>query len=212
MKKLFVGVLFIAVLAISCKKESKSNQEDIVTQINKFPIETLSNNEMNAILFLREEEKLAHDVYVNLYSKWNNNIFNNIADSELTHANAVLVLINKYGLIDPVGNNSAGVFKDSILQNLYDSLTAFGSISELNSLLVGAEIEDLDIADIMKMEAISDNQDLIFVLQNLKKGSRNHIRSFNEKLIAIGNQYVPKFISQSLFNEIVNSPRETGGW
>ena len=210
--KLIFGILAISIVAYSCKKDNASNSEDVASQINKFPIETLSNSEKQAILFIREEEKLAHDVYVTLFNKWKVNIFENIASSEQVHSNAVSTLIQRYGLIDPVGSNGVGIFHDTILQKLYDTLIQVGFQSELMSYHIGAEIEELDIADIMNMELISDNQDLNFVLSNLKKGSRNHLRSFNEKIISAGSSYSPKHIGLSLFNDIINSPRETGGW
>ena len=207
-----LGLMAISILAFACKKDNDAKTENISTQINKFPIEALSSDETSAILFLREEEKLAHDVYITLYGKWRVNTFENISNSEQTHTNAVYTLIQRYGLIDPVGNHPVGVFEDSLLQNLYDTLTNYGLQSELKAYQIGAEIEDLDISDIIRFESYSNNQDLNFVLSNLKKGSRNHLRSFNEKIQSAGSSYTPKYISISLFNDIVNSPRETGSW
>jgi len=210
--KSIFGILAISIVAFSCKKDNSGKTEDISAQINKYPIEALSTEEAQAIIFLREEEKLAHDVYVTLYQKWKVSNFDNISMSEQTHSSAVLTLISRYGLVDPVGANAVGVFKDTVLQKLYNDLIMNGFISELQAQFVGAEIEELDIADILRFELISDNQDLNFVLSNLKKGSRNHLRSFNGKIVSAGSSYSPKHIGLSLFNDIVNSPRETGGW
>lgn len=46
---------------------------------------TLDQQEKDAILYMREEEKLARDVYEFLYAKWNVNTFGNIRRSEQTH-------------------------------------------------------------------------------------------------------------------------------
>jgi len=52
----------------------------------------LTEVEIEGLLFMREEEKLAGDVYRYFYDLWGNNIFQNIARSEDTHTNAVLDL------------------------------------------------------------------------------------------------------------------------
>ena len=86
----------------------------------------LSEEEISDLLFMREEEKLAHDVYSYLYEQWGLNVFQNIANSEQTHTTSVLALLNQYGISDPVEGLNAGQFANSDLQNLYDQLTAQG--------------------------------------------------------------------------------------
>lgn len=51
---------------------------------------------------MREEEKLARDVYLELYETWDLPVFYNIAQSEQTHMGAVKTLIEKYNLKDPI--------------------------------------------------------------------------------------------------------------
>jgi hypothetical protein len=94
-------------------------------------------------LIMREEEKLAYDVYTALSKKWGLTVFNNISSSELTHTTAVLTLLNKYNIADPVGNNAVGIFGNSTLQALYNQLVVQGSISLTEAVKVGATIEDL---------------------------------------------------------------------
>lgn len=161
---------------------------------------------------MREEEKLAHDVYVTLYAKWNQNVFSNIAASEQTHTEAVLSLLNKYELTDPVGSNGVGVFKDTTLQKLYTQLVNQGNISQLEAFKVGATIEDLDIHDLNTQSASIDNQDVKFVYSNLTKGSRNHMRSFYSQVLSAGGTYSAQFISQAELDAIINSAKETGAW
>lgn len=86
----------------------------------------LSQEEQTALLYLREEEKLAHDVYVTLYEKWGTRVFDNLSSSELRHMESMRSLLDSYGLADPVRNDTIGVFTDSELQALYDSLVAQG--------------------------------------------------------------------------------------
>lgn len=213
MKNSVIIAMVIFVLLVSCKKdEAASPNNDIPTQINAFPKELLNNDETLSLKWMREEEKLAHDVYVTLFNKWGIPIFTNIAASEQTHTNAVLSLLNKYSLPDPVGNNAVGVFSDTTLQNLYTQLVGQGSKSLLDGFKVGATIEDLDIFDLNNWMTKVDNQDIKFVYQNLTKGSRNHMRSFYGQVISSGGTYTAQFISQAELEAIINSPKETGSW
>lgn len=213
MKTIIIISIAIATVFSSCKKNDVSNpKNDITSQINDFAKEPLSADEILSLKWMREEEKLAHDVYISLFNKWGVNIFTNIANSEQTHTNAVLTLLNKYELTDPVGTNTVGIFKDTILQNLYTQLVAQGSTSLPDAYKVGATIEDLDIFDLNNWVTKVDNQDIKFVYQNLTKGSRNHMRSFYSQIISAGGTYTAQFISQAELDAIINSAKETGSW
>ena len=159
---------------------------------------------------MREEEKLARDVYITLYNKWGVTIFTNISNSEQTHMDAILMLLNKYSLIDPVGSNGVGVFANTTLQTLYNQLVAKGSASVLDAYKVGATIEDLDIFDLSNALINIDNQDIRLVYDNLNKGSRNHMRSFYKNIINAGGSYTPQYITQAQFDAIISSAMETG--
>lgn len=212
MKKLVIIAIVIAAAISSCKKDETTSNNDINSQINAFPKESLSADEITSLKTMREEEKLAHDVYVTLNSKWNVNVFTNIASSEQTHTNTVLTLLNKYELIDPVGTNAVGVFSDTTLQKLYSQLITQGSVSALDGFIVGATIEDLDIYDLDHWTLKIDNQDIKYVYQNLAKGSRNHMRSFYSQVIGAGGTYSAQFITPAELAAIINSPKETGTW
>lgn len=72
---------------------------------------TLNASEVDSVLFMVEEEKLARDVYLTLYDKWGLITFSNIARSEQRHVDAVKYIIEKYGLEDPT-IDEIGVFKN----------------------------------------------------------------------------------------------------
>jgi hypothetical protein len=65
------------------------------------PASDLSPEETAALLFMREEEKLARDVYNTLYEIWGQPTFTNIAASEQTHMDEVKLLLERYSLADP---------------------------------------------------------------------------------------------------------------
>ncbi len=176
------------------------------------PVSGLSEDEIASILFMREEEKLAHDVYITLYEQWGLPIFQNIAGAEQSHTDAVLTLIDRYGLTDPVVANGIGVFVNQDLQALYDQLVAQGSESISSALRVGGAIEEIDILDLEESIAVTNNADIITVYESLLKGSRNHLRSFVSTLAQqTGEVYEPGYLSQEAYDAIVSTAIESGG-
>lgn len=143
------------------------------------PGPTLSNEEREALLYLREEEKLAHDVYAVLYEKWETKVFANIQASESRHMARVKTLLERYGLEDPVQTEEIGVFANEELKQLFDSLVAQGSASEAESLKVGIAIENKDIEDLERLIASTTHSDIAGLAQNLLEGSRNHLEAFS---------------------------------
>jgi hypothetical protein len=212
MKKIFIFSTLILLSLSSCNNDELNPSNDIPTQIGILPNEPLSTEEIESLMLMREEEKLARDVYITLYNQWGNNVFMNISDSEQTHTSAVLTLLEKYDLEDPVQNNEVGVFENDDLQSLYTQLIEIGNQSILDAFKVGATIEDLDIADLNVWLTKVDNQDILYVYQNLTKGSRNHMRSFYSQVINSGGSYLAQYITQTELETIINSPRETGAW
>jgi len=179
-------------------------------ELNDLPIESLSEAELAGLLYMREEEKLARDVYLTLYDIWGLQIFSNIAQSEQTHTEAMRDLLVKYNVADPVTDNSVGVFTNQELQNLYNQLTTQGVISLEEALTVGVIIEELDIRDIQAEINQTDNADIVLVYENLLRGSRNHLRSFMSQLESQGGTYEPQYISITEFDQIKASDKETG--
>ncbi len=163
----------------------------------------LSDVEIEGLLFMREEEKLARDVYSYLYDLWGQRTFNNIQGAEQKHMDSILGLIEDNSLEDPVGDNEQGVFEDQALQDLYNDLIESGEISLVDALLVGAAIEEIDILDIQGYISETDDPDIIRVYQNLIKGSENHLNAFVNALSKQGVEYEPQYLSQEEYDRIV---------
>jgi len=216
----FVLISCLLFLITSCKKDDPIIIENIdygtinvvslETQLLALPTQFTDTNEVSDLVFSREEEKLARDVYSFMINKWGSIIFTNISTSEQTHMDAILMLLNKYNIIDPVDSNAVGVFTNSALQVLYNHLVSDGSASALAAFKVGATIEDLDIYDLTEALSATDNQDIRLVYSMLIKGSRNHLRSFYSNILKLGGTYTPQYITQIEFDAIVNSSMETG--
>lgn len=207
-----ISFILLGVLTMSCQKQNMHSGNSMQEQIASLPKEAINIEERNGLVLMREEEKMAHDVYSFLYDKWNIMIFNNIASSEQTHTDAVLKLLDKYDIDDPASGKNIGVFNDTSLQRMYNQLLINGNYSLLSALTVGATIEDLDIYDLEKLILKADNQDIAFVYNNLLKASRNHMRAFYSQIVNNGGTYRAKYISQQQLEDIVNSPKEVGSW
>jgi len=147
------------------------------TGITTIPASDLSDAEAASLLFMREEEKLARDVYLKMYELWGMPIFQNIANSEQMHMDQIKQLLDRYGLTDPA--LAPGQFTDPSLQALYDQLVAQGSVSLADAMNVGVLIEQTDIADLQEHIAQTDNADIQMVYSNLLNGSYNHLAAFS---------------------------------
>jgi len=133
------------------------------------------------LLYLIEEEKLAYDVYSNLYEQYGARVFGNILKSEATHQSRVLSVLEAHNIADP-RSSEVGVFNNQDLQELYDSLMAQGMKSAEEAYKVGVAIEEKDIADITNQLATATDSDIVQTLEDLRNGSENHLRAFNRQL------------------------------
>ena len=147
----------------------------------EFDYVTPSDAEVEALLLMREEEKLARDVYRTLFNRWNLSIFNNISGSEQTHMDTLAGVLASYGITDPVTSDSTGSFNNPALASLYDQLVARGSVSVAEAIQVGIFIEETDITDLQKAISVSTHDDLIRAYENLLQGSYNHLRAFSDQ-------------------------------
>jgi len=196
-------MIFSAVIfALSC---SNMDEEDVS------PAVILTETDYSeTLIFMREEEKLARDVYQSLYALWAQPVFSNIASSEQKHMDAVKTLLDQYGLEDPVVDNAIGSFQNQELAGLYADLMTEGSESIEQAFAVGALIEEIDIRDLdLAVDSIAQ-ADIITVYESLNKGSRNHLRSFYKSLEQVGVTYTPQILASEYFYAIVNSEVERG--
>lgn len=178
----FIGCSDANPAAPSTDTRVMNNSDALEKGIAAIVEEDLSPEEYASLIFMREEEKVARDVYIVLYQRWGNRIFSNISRSEETHMSAILALLDRYSIPDPVGSNTVGVFTNADLQQLYDQLVARGSTSLIEALRVGVLIEETDITDLTSALSVVDNRDIIFVYSNLLSGSQNHLTAFTRNL------------------------------
>jgi hypothetical protein len=181
------------------------------TGLEALPLADLSEEEIEGLLFMLEEENLARDVYQTLYDRWGHATFANIAQAEQTHMDAVRTLLDRYDVEAPA-DDAVGVFADSEIQGLYDSLVGQGSESLVSALRVGALIEEIDILDLEAYIAGTEAADVIQVYENLLRGSRNHLRAFSSAVERqTGEAYEPQRMGEDAYQSAVQGTAGFGG-
>lgn len=142
---------------------------------------TLTQEQKEGLLFMYEEEKLAHDVYERLGEQWNLRLFYRIKEAEIRHMQSVGRLLDKYGITRPITTTQSGIYNNSELQSLYDTLMKKGMLSVKDALEVGKMIEEEDIAD-LEERIKTATPDLKAVYENLLAGSKKHLSAFKRNL------------------------------
>ncbi len=221
-RNIIIATLLFTLTFIGCKEDSsmvvandslqKTETELIEDAIRNLPISDLTSAEEEGLIFMREEEKLARDVYLHFSDKYGVRIFSNIAKSEGVHMAALKMLLDKYNLEDPILDDAVGSFQNEKLAGLYTQLTEAGDVSLVEALKIGLTIEDLDIYDLMEFtdNVNAESKDIIFVYNNLTRGSRNHLRAYNRLTLRNGGTYEAQFITQDLFDTIISASHERG--
>jgi hypothetical protein len=149
-------------------------------------LDALTDAEIGHITYIREEEKLARDVYITLYEIYPEaTIFQTISESEQRHMDAIKSLIEKHGLQDPVEDDTVGKFANPVFTGLYKELVENGELSNCDALHDGIGIEELDIEDIEIALNDVKARDVKRVLFNLQSGSYNHLSAFTSLSLAL---------------------------
>ncbi len=179
------------------------NETALVLALAGEPSGELTRAEVDGLLFMIEEEKLAVDVYSALDEKWDMRVFENIGRAELTHQAAVKRLLDRYSLPDP--RMGEGEFANETLRDLYNDLLAQGSVSVRDALMAGAAIEEIDILDLEEYMAQTDKEDILLVYANLLRGSENHLRAFVNNLERQRVEYTPQYLSEEEYRSIMEA-------
>ena len=199
-KQNVLGTAIAAIIAISPVMASNYTQSS-----------TTANADFAAgLTLMREEEKIARDVYRVLYEVTGINTFANITQSEQRHMDAMGQQLSRFGIADPVVDDTTGAFTKPEFQTLFKELVEKGQGSSLDALHVGAYIEELDIQDLQKLIATTNDQQLSKVYDNLLRGSRNHLRAFVKQISSRGATYEAQLMAQNEVDAIVASAQERG--
>lgn len=181
-----ISSLFLANASLAAGNKGNNGSTSRTTTATE-----LTSTETSDLQFMREEEKLARDVYLTLDQHWGNQtqVFANISVSEESHTSTVDYLLDKFGVENPVVNDTIGVFINPELQALYNKLIAQGQLSFVDGLYVGALIEEKDMRDILTAISQTDERAIILAYSNLLDGSKNHLQAFVNVIEAQGLGY-----------------------
>jgi len=144
------------------------------------PASELSENAINGLQYMFEEEKLARDIYTTFGDIWDLRVFQNISRAEERHMSMVEDLSADYGLV--FTEEASGDFSIPELQDLYNSLFESGSVSLEDALEVGRLVEITDIDDLDRFLSVNPPDDYRFIFENLRQGSVHHLEAFNRQL------------------------------
>ena len=144
----------------------------------------LSQLDIDSLIHMYQDEKLAMDVYSVLAEEYGSYIFDRISDAEERHLSVVEDTLVSNGInIDDLQSLNTGEFVEEGLQSLYDSLIEEGLTSYNDALNVGVQIEEFDIVDLQNLESNIDvNATLVGIYTNLESASFNHLYAFENSL------------------------------
>lgn len=171
---------------------------------------SLTRVQQEQLFRMREEEKLAHDVYVALGKSSGLQVFNNISKAESMHMRAIERLLSRSTSMPALPSLPPGTFSVPEIQLLYTDLVAAGNASPIAALSIGVKIEEMDIRDLQLLLSQNPPQQVAKVLQNLQRASGNHLRAFMGELNRLGGTYTPEFLDQQAFDNILNSSSVRG--
>lgn len=140
--------------------------------------QNMTQEQIDSLLFMIEEEKMARDLYDALYEQTGEAIFDKISNSEQKHYDSLMRAAQKLRVDTTEVLDEAGVFSNEEIQSLYDTLLLQGSISTQDAFDVGVAVENADIADLN--DAIAQNDIVILgqVYDHLLNGSQHHLDAF----------------------------------
>jgi len=161
------------------------------TTVLNAPVATTHGSSLKeSIAYMYSEERLAKDIYLNIYKVQPLKQLYNIATrAETRHIDSVNDLARKYGV--PTRNFQSGQYPEAELQSLYNRLYAKGVRSQKDALEVGCMVEVVDIDDLNKYmaQAQAENaQDALATFDFLRKGSYKHYGAFDRSLKNMGVQ------------------------
>ena len=160
---------------------------------------TLTQELKDSITYMYNEEKLAKDIYLNVYKMQPlQQLYNIATKSETKHEDAVNDLAIKYDLnitLHPdtqkpydkksLDSYGSGEYPVVAIQELYDMLYDKGIQSQKDALEVGCLVEVTDIDDLdkyMEQANTSKADDVYAVFDFLREGSYKHYWAFDKGL------------------------------
>ena len=168
----------------------------------------LTADEIEFIYAVREDEKVARDLYFSFFGTFGLKPFENIGKAEDNHIKATEKLFDYYEIDYPALSEN-GKFENAIRQKLYDSLLLKGT-PELEAFKVMALLEETNIAEYGEVLKTIVNPNIKIVIENLAKASVNHFKAAIRQITALGGTYAPSLMTQEQYRAVIAVGFEQG--
>ena len=171
-----------------------------VFDLAQYPESNLTQEVIDSLAYMGNEERLAYDIYTVLYNYHNDNgtaiiQLANIPKSEQRHVEIVQEVIQKYNI--DTNNLTEVAFADMptgqydivAIQELYNLLYDKGVVSAQSALEVGCMVEVVDIDDLNKFIIQAEGSkavDIVDAFNILRDGSYKHYWAFDKGLKNMG--------------------------
>lgn len=166
------------------------------------------------VLYLLEQEKLAHDVYRTLDTMWVTDIFNRVANEEYQHVSKLSAVAAEFMINVPNHFNEypIGQFIDTKLRRLYGELMHAANFSLEDAYRACATLEERKIVD-LKMALKEPN----FELENLTYkallvGSEDNFKVFVRALNELNTAYTPVLLSPAEYEALTKNILSNDTW
>ena len=199
--------------------------------LSNYPVSVELTQELkDSLAYMGNEERLAYDIYTNLYNYHltNNQLeimqLTNIAEkSEKKHFGIVQDLVRRYNLGEGSVTNVSGEIADNTItqeetisdnirgrydipkiQDLYDAIYAIGINDQESALKVGCMVEVTDINDLDEYIGYaqeSNATDIKEAFDVLRNGSYNHYWAFDKGLKNLGIENGCYYAGDALLGE-----------
>jgi hypothetical protein len=223
----FRSFLVLPLLLVACTDQEPVAAPSAPPELRNGRVGFLDAAEETHLVFMREEEKLARDVYITLGTIYPAlTTFDKIDDSEQSHTDTMAKMLKLFRVKDPSTSDDIGVFTGAeygwYFTDKFAYLVGEGSTNGLAALYVGAFIEELDMHDIAHCPAVilemhdeieedgcglayTDEAELSRTYGRLLDGSKSHLRAYVkaiEQTIGEGT-YVAQYLTQAEVDEIL---------
>lgn len=166
------------------------------------------------VLYLLEQEKLAHDVYRSLDTMWVTDIFNRVANEEYQHVGKLSAVAAEFMINVPNHFNEypMGQFIDTKLRRLYGELMAAANFSLEDAYRACAALEERKMYD-LKVALKEPN----FELENLTYkalllGSEDNFKVFVRALNELNAAYTPVLLSPAEYETLTKNILSNDTW
>lgn len=187
----------------------------MMTRANITPVmeatSPLTADETEFLYAIREDEKIAHDVYAAFSALYPAaKTISKIMTAESSHISAAEAVLDYYEIEYPPLSDT-GIFEDADRQALYNDLITKGT-TLIKAYGTMALMEEETVYAYKSIQNQLTNSNLSLLLSQLIKASSNHLRATVRQVVKLGGSYSPAYLSDEEYQTIINMAFENGNF